>query len=57
MSVDVHNDVALLTAIGDATLTTYEGSTSLRHRLTGVLQRVDERWLWHTYHGSEPATS
>lgn len=27
------------------------------YRVTGVLERYGDRWLWRQYHGSEPAAS
>jgi uncharacterized protein (TIGR02246 family) len=55
VDVDVRGDVALLTALGEATFTTAEATTSLRYRLSGALLRTGGRWLWRIYHGSEPA--
>ena len=54
--VDVLGKVALLTAWGRARLVTPNRAETLRYRLTGVLVRVEGRWLWRVHHGSEPGT-
>ena len=51
---EVLGDVAVLYAWGPATLVTSRRHTSFRYRLTGVLVRDGERWLWRIHHGSEP---
>jgi len=54
VEVEVLGDVAVLYAWGPATLVTSRRSTSFRYRLTAVLVRDGERWLWRIHHGSEP---
>ncbi len=54
VDVTVLGHVAVLVAFGAAELVTRTREETLRYRLTGVLVRQDERWLWRLYHGSEP---
>ena len=35
--------------------TNSERPTRAPYRLSGVLRRVQRRWMWHQFHGSEPA--
>lgn len=56
VNVDVLGAVALLVAWGSATLISTTRNEQLRYRLTGVLVRSDDRWLWRLYHGSEPGS-
>jgi uncharacterized protein (TIGR02246 family) len=55
-SIDVEflGDVALLFATGPARLVTASRDLEFRYRLTGVLVRDGDRWLWRVFHGSEP---
>lgn len=55
VDVDIHGDIALLVAWGEAGLVTKAGSSTLRYRLTGVLIRGNGGWRWRIHHGSEPA--
>ena len=51
-------DVAWLDALGSVTLQPPGAAVLTRpYRTTGVLLRRDGRWLWHTYHGSEPGSN
>lgn len=56
VGVDVLGDVALLLAWGTAGLVTAHRRDTFRYRLTGVLVRVEDRWLWRVFHGSEPGS-
>ncbi|MDQ6817833.1 MAG: nuclear transport factor 2 family protein [Actinomycetota bacterium] len=55
VDVEVLGDVAILVAWGTGTLDSPRRNAEMRYRLTGVLTRRGERWLWRVYHGSEPA--
>jgi uncharacterized protein (TIGR02246 family) len=55
VEIELFGAVALLRAFGSATFTSPRRTAAMRYRLTGVLTRVEERWLWHVHHGSEPA--
>lgn len=57
VDADVRGDIAFLAAWGTARLATPGRNRELRYRLTGVLVRTGDRWLWRVYHGSEPAIS
>ena len=47
-------DLAWFFAEGWVILTTGKEMRKLPYRVTGVLKRFDDRWLWMHYHGSEP---
>ena len=49
-------DFSVLVAWGHAHLVTRRRSDTLRYRLTGVLVRGEDRWLWRVHHGSEPGS-
>jgi len=42
-------------AEGVVVITTDDGQSRAPYRLSGVLQRSHDRWLWQQFHGSEPA--
>jgi ketosteroid isomerase-like protein len=50
-------DLAWFFAEGRVVLSTAKEQRRAPYRLTGVLERHGERWLWRQYHGSEPVTS
>jgi ketosteroid isomerase-like protein len=50
-------DVAWFFAEGWVILSTAEGQRKAPYRISGVLERHGERWLWRQYHGSEPVTN
>jgi ketosteroid isomerase-like protein len=52
---EIIGDLAILSAIGEATLNSPRRQAVTRYRLTGVLVRKADRWLWRVHHGSEPA--
>jgi uncharacterized protein (TIGR02246 family) len=54
IDIDVLGDVAVVTAWGEAKLVSPDRNDTLRYRLTGVLVRTADRWLWRIHHGSEP---
>jgi uncharacterized protein (TIGR02246 family) len=56
VDVDVLGNVALLIAWGRARLISANRNEQFRYRLTGVLIRSDDRWLWRVHHGSEPGS-
>ena len=47
-------DVAWVYAEGRLVMTGDAAVQHKRYRMSGVLQRVNERWLWRLFHGSEP---
>ena len=50
-------DVAWFFAEGSVILSTAAEQRRSPYRISGVLERHGERWLWRQYHGSEPVTS
>jgi ketosteroid isomerase-like protein len=50
-------DLAWFFADGRVVLTTAAEERKSPYRITGVLQRQGERWLWRQYHGSEPVAA
>ena len=44
-------------AEGHVVLSTATEQRKTPYRITGVLERQGERWLWRQYHGSEPVNS
>jgi ketosteroid isomerase-like protein len=57
IDVSHSGDVAWFFADGRVVLYTEKGKSKSPYRITGVLERQGERWLWRQYHGSEPVTS
>ena len=53
-TVHAHGDVAWLFAVVDLVHERPEGVTRVPYRVTSVFARVDGRWQWIQYHGSEP---
>lgn len=55
-SVDtkVEGSLGWFFAEGNAIIERTEGQIRLPYRLAGVLQRLDGRWYWRLFHGSEP---
>jgi hypothetical protein len=41
---------------GKVLLSSAKVQRRMPYRITGVLERHGERWLWRQYHGSEPVT-
>ncbi len=56
VDVEIHGDVALMHAVGSATLITARRNDVLRYRMTGVLVRDGGHWRWRVFHGSEPGS-
>lgn len=54
--LDVSHDenLAWFFAEGRVVLTTAQEQRKAPYRVSGVLERQGERWLWRQYHGSEP---
>ena len=48
------DDLCWFFAEGVVVTTGEEGQTRSPYRLSGVLKRVQGRWMWHQFHGSEP---
>lgn len=49
------DELCWLFAEGVLITTGSEGQARAPYRLSAVLQRVEGRWMWHLFHGSEPA--
>ena len=47
-------DLAWFFAEGWAIYATTKEQRKMPYRVSGVLERYGERWLWRQYHGSEP---
>jgi uncharacterized protein (TIGR02246 family) len=54
IDVDVLGDAAILLGFGNARLVTAHRNAHFRYRLTGLLVRSGDQWLWRLHHGSEP---
>lgn len=55
--VEVGGDIAFMTALGTARASgVLAGHDGTRYRLTGILLRTGDRWLWRVHHGSEPVS-
>jgi ketosteroid isomerase-like protein len=50
-------DLAWFFAEGQVILTSAGERRRAPYRVSGILQRHGQRWLWRQYHGSEPAIS
>lgn len=48
-------DVAWVYAEGRLAMSGDTGVEHKPYRMSGVLQRSEDRWLWRLFHGSEPA--
>lgn len=57
IDVSQAGDLAWFFAEGRVILSTANDQRKTPYRISGVLERCDERWLWRQYHGSEPVTS
>ena len=57
ISVSHAGDLAWFFADGWVVLSTAKEQRRAPYRITGVLERHGERWLWRQYHGSEPVAS
>jgi hypothetical protein len=51
----VAGDVALVFAEGHLVMSGSDETTRKPYRMSGVLQRSNDRWLWRLFHGAEPA--
>ena len=56
LEADQAGDIAWFFAEGQVVLTSAQEQRKAPYRVSGVLERQDERWLWRQYHGSEPVT-
>ncbi len=54
LEVSSAGDLAWFFAEGWVVLTTAKEQRKAPYRTSGVLERLDGRWLWRQYHGSEP---
>ena len=55
--VSYTGNLAWFFADGRVVLSTGKDQRKAPYRITGVLERQGERWLWRQYHGSEPVNS
>lgn len=55
IKVSAAGGVAWFYAAGEVVMRGADGRQSAPYRMTGVLERIGERWLWRQLHGSEPA--
>ena len=49
-------DLAWFFADGQVVLSSGTEQRRAPYRITGVLERHGDRWLWRQFHGSEPST-
>jgi len=54
LEVSHQGNVAWFFAEGRVVLSTPNEQRKSAYRISGVLERQGERWLWRQYHGSEP---
>lgn len=52
--VRIEGDTAWVNALGQLEVETAASRRTAPYRVTTVMLRRGSRWLWHTYHGSEP---
>lgn len=57
VDVSHSSDLAWFFAEGWVILSTARQQRRSPYRISGVLERRGERWLWRHYHGSEPVTN
>jgi ketosteroid isomerase-like protein len=50
-------DIAWFFAEGQMIVESAEGQEQAPYRISGVLQRIGDQWLWRQVHGSNPVTS
>jgi ketosteroid isomerase-like protein len=55
IQVSLAGQIAWVFALGDLVVGGVSGVQRAPYRLTGVLEKQGARWVWHMYHGSEPA--
>lgn len=56
LEVSHRGELAWFFAEGRVILSTPNEQRKSPYRISGVLERQGERWLWRQYHGSEPVT-
>jgi ketosteroid isomerase-like protein len=54
VAADASGDVAWVYAEGRLAMAGDSGVERKPYRMSGVLQRSNDRWLWRLFHGSEP---
>jgi hypothetical protein len=54
-AVSSSGSIAWVFASGEAVISSGNDEKRLPYRMTGVLERHGDRWLWRLFHGSEPA--
>jgi hypothetical protein len=57
ISVSQAGGIAWFFADGQMTVDSAEGQAKAPYRISGVLERIGDQWLWRQYHGSEPVTA
>jgi ketosteroid isomerase-like protein len=50
-------DIAWFFADGQMIVKSAEGQERGPYRISGVLERLGDQWLWRQYHGSEPVAA
>jgi ketosteroid isomerase-like protein len=50
-------DLVWFFADGEMTVEGPQGQANGPYRISGVLERIGDRWLWRQYHGSEPVVT
>lgn len=50
-------DIAWFFADGEMTVESAQGPEKAPYRISGVLERIGDQWLWRQYHGSNPVTT
>jgi ketosteroid isomerase-like protein len=54
IAVSQAGDIAWFFADGQMIVESTEGQEERPYRISGVLERIGDQWLWRQYHGSEP---
>ncbi len=57
IDISYTENTAWFFADGRVVISTENEPRKSPYRITGVLERQGERWLWRQYHGSEPVSS
>jgi ketosteroid isomerase-like protein len=57
IEVSQAGDIAWFFAEGLMIVESAEGQEKAPYRISGVLERIGDQWLWRQYHGSNPVTT
>lgn len=55
IKVSSEGTIAWIYAEGDVLVRSEDGEKRAPYRMTGVLERQNDKWLWRQFHGAEPA--